>query len=174
FNPFEGPEIKHILQTTDAQEEIWYSCYFGGEAANIAYNLSLTIKLQGQLNVNALQLAVDELIARHESLRSSFSPDGKYINVFSSVFTNIDLVDYSQLSVEKAKEAIHNYTEQDTNTAFDLTKGPLIRFAMLKLDEEVYNFTITAHHIVCDGWSVGIIMQEIGALYSSKVLHKSH
>ncbi|SDT20184.1 amino acid adenylation domain-containing protein [Maribacter dokdonensis] len=174
FNPFEGPEIKHILQTTDAQEEIWYSCYFGGEAANIAYNLSLTIKLQGQLNVNALQLAVDELIARHESLRSSFSPDGNYINVFSSVFTNIDLVDYSQLSVEKAKEAIHNYTEQDTNTAFDLTKGPLIRFALLKLDEEVFNFIITAHHIVCDGWSVGIIMQEISALYSSKLLHKSH
>lgn len=174
FNPFKGPEIKHILPTTDSQEEIWHSCYFGGEDANIAYNLSLTIELRGELNVGALQLAVDELIARHESLRSSFSPDGKYINVYTSVITNINLIDYSHLSVGEKNQEINIYTDKDVNTAFDLTKGPLIRFTLIKVKEGVFNFIITAHHIVCDGWSVGIIMQEIGALYSSKVLNQPH
>ncbi|WP_405410867.1 non-ribosomal peptide synthetase [Maribacter sp. Asnod1-A12] len=174
FNPFEGPEIKHILRTTDAQEEIWYSCYFGGDDANRAYNLSLTIEFSGQLNITALQWALDMLISRHESLRSVFSPDGKYINVFSSQGASIDFQDFSKLNIADREIELTNYTKQDTNTAFNLTKGPLIRFALLKVEDQMHQLVINTHHIVCDGWSVGIIMQEIGALYSSKVENRQH
>ncbi|MEP2281000.1 amino acid adenylation domain-containing protein [Maribacter sp.] len=174
FNPFEGPELKHILHTTDAQEEIWYSCYFGGEDANKAYNLSLTIDFQGKLDVAALQWSVDMLISRHESLRSVFSPDGKFINVFTSIITNIDLQDFSQVPEKDKQNQIDRYTKQDTGRAFDLTKEQLIRFAILKIDDYKYQFIMTTHHIVCDGWSLGIIMQELGVLYSSKVKNVPH
>ncbi|MDF4201851.1 amino acid adenylation domain-containing protein [Maribacter sp. SA7] len=174
FNPFEGPELKHILHTTDAQEEIWYSCYFGGEDANKAYNLSLTIEFQGELDVAALQWSVDMLISRHESLRSVFSPDGKFINVFTSIIANIDLQDFSQVPEQDKENEIDKYTKQDTGRAFDLTKEQLIRFAILKTDDYKYQFIMTTHHIVCDGWSLGIIMQELGALYSSKVKNVPH
>lgn len=174
FNPFEGPAIKHILHTTDAQEEIWYSCYFGGEDANRAYNLSLSIKFTGEIDVIALQWALDMLISRHESLRSVFSPDGKFINVFDAQIANIDFQDYSKLSATETDIEVGKYTKQDTNTAFDLTKGPLIRFGLLKLENQLHQLVINTHHIVCDGWSVGIIMQEIGELYSAKVENRDH
>ncbi|WP_036151603.1 non-ribosomal peptide synthetase [Maribacter forsetii] len=174
FNPFEGPELKHILHTTDAQEEIWYSCYFGGDDANKAYNLSLTIAFQGKLDVAALQWSVDMLINRHESLRSVFSPDGKFINVFSSIIANIDLQDFSDLPTLDKETAIKNYTKQDIGKAFDLTKEQLIRFAILKTDVYNFQFIMTTHHIVCDGWSLGIIMQELGALYSARVKNVQH
>ena len=125
FNPFEGPAIKHILHTSDAQEEIWYSCYFGGEDANRAYNLSLSIDFTGEIDVIALQWALDMLISRHESLRSVFSPDGKFINVFDAQIANIDFQDYSKLSATETDIEVSKYIKQDTNTAFDLTKGPL-------------------------------------------------
>ncbi|WP_396632336.1 amino acid adenylation domain-containing protein [Maribacter sp. R86514] len=174
FNPFEGPEIKHILHTTDAQEEIWYSCYFGGDDANKAYNLSLTIEFEGNLDITALQWSVDMLISRHESLRSVFSPDGKFINVFSSIITNIDLQDYAGLSAQDKEAAIKEFTKNDTGRAFDLTKEPLIRFTVLRIEEFKYQLIMTTHHIVCDGWSLGIIMQELGALYSAKVKNIPH
>ncbi|WP_282049074.1 non-ribosomal peptide synthetase [Maribacter aquivivus] len=174
FNPFEGPEIKHILHTTDAQEEIWYSCYFGGDDANKAYNLSLTIEFEGDLDITALQWSVDMLISRHEALRSVFSPDGKFINVFVAIIANIDLQDYAGLSSQDKDAAIKSYTKNDTGKAFDLTKEPLIRFAVLRTEADKFQFIMTTHHIVCDGWSLGIIMQELGALYSAKVKNVPH
>ncbi|WP_291967827.1 non-ribosomal peptide synthetase [Maribacter sp.] len=174
FNPFEGPKLKHILHTTDAQEEIWYSCYFGGDDANKAYNLSLTIEFEGELDVSALQWSVDMLVSRHESLRSVFSPDGKFINVFSSIITNIDLQDFSTLPAIDKAAAIEEFTKYDTGKAFDLTKEQLIRFTVLKTDNYRYQLIMTTHHIVCDGWSLGIIMQELGALYSARVKNEHH
>ncbi len=174
FNPFAGPEIAHLLRITDSQEELWHSCLFGGEDANRAYNESLSLVLTGDLDYDALQKAFLTLIQRHESLRAAFSPDGKFMCIFSQVEFKIDFHDLSNLSAMEKKAQTDGYLNEDAHRSFDLINGPLIRVGLLKLEEEKHHLVITTHHIVCDGWSYGIILQELGALYSANVQNTPH
>ena len=169
FNPFDGPEIEHVLHVTDSQEELWHSCLFGGEDANRAYNESLSLILEGNLNRKALDYAVYMLIQRHEALRSVFSADGRFMCVLTNLKIEIDHHDISEVSEVEKKKQTKDYLDQDAQCSFDLINGPLIRVGLIKLDNKTHRLVITAHHIICDGWSYGIILQELGKLYSSKV-----
>ncbi len=167
FNPFSGPEIERVISTTKAQEEIWIACKLGGSNANRAYNESVSLKFQGALNEEAMEKACNTLISRHQSLRAVFSTDGRFMTVFKS--TDIDFVhkDISSRSVEDQDKFIAHFIKDDVEIIFDLTKGPLIKFGLIKRSETEYQFVLTAHHIICDGWSIGIILQELGILYSA-------
>ena len=90
FNPFAGPEIEKVIYTTKSQSEIWTSCYFGGNDANRAYNLSFTIDFDGLLNTQAIELAIQTLVNRHESLRAAFSIDGVYMSIFKQLSKETD------------------------------------------------------------------------------------
>lgn len=174
FNPFDGPVIEKVILTTQSQAEIWIACKLGGEDANRGYNESITLVLEGKLNLSALKSAIQLLVKRHESLRSVFSADGRFMSIMEYTPLTIEQLDYSPQSSEEKEDAISNYILGDANYVFDLIKGPLFKAGLLKINNVEHQLVITAHHIICDGWSLGIILEELGALYSSTVTSTTH
>ncbi len=174
FNPFAGPAIERIIHTTPSQAEIWIACKLGDDDANRAYNESITLILKGNLNTEALYKALQELLKRHETLRSVFSTDGRFMTIFEQLSIPIDHQDIAQLSDSEKDKFLKNYLSGDANYIFDLVKGPLLKVGLIKSSDTENHLVITGHHIVCDGWSLGIILQELGGLYSANILNTQH
>lgn len=169
FNPFKGPSVERVLYTTQSQAEIWIACKMGGEDANRAYNESVSLILKGSLNNEALDDAIQKLVNRHEALRSTFSTDGRFMTIFEAVQITLFYQDISRLSINEKQTVVSNYLSEDAHFIFDLVKGPLLKIGLLKLSEKEHQLIITSHHIICDGWSMGIMLEEIGSFYSASV-----
>jgi amino acid adenylation domain-containing protein len=170
FNPFSGPVIEKVIPIIQAQSEIWIACKLGGEDANRAYNESVSLVLKGNLNKVAIEDAIEKLVKRHEALRSTFSPDGRFMTIYEEFPLELSYLDFSHFDNIEKNGAIKDYLKGDANNIFDLNKGPLLKIGLLKLSKLEHQLVITGHHIVCDGWSMGIILQELGSLYSSYIL----
>jgi amino acid adenylation domain-containing protein len=174
FNPFEGPTVERIIYTTQSQAEIWIACKLGDIDANRAYNESVSLILKGNLNKEAIQNAIQNLVERHESLRSVFSTDGRFMTVFEYRSVDIDYQDLSELSVIEKEKTLKNYLLTNANAVFDLVKGPLFKVGLIQFSETEHHLILTAHHIICDGWSIGIMLEELGSLYSAYILNTNH
>jgi len=173
FNPF-SPEIERVIQTTNSQQEIWTDCIFGGSDANKAYNLSVSINFKGNLSIETFERAVKTLITRHEALRSVFSPDGRFMCIYSDYNIEISKDDFSDMAAIEKESLISKHRKEQVSTLFDLVNGPLFRINLLKANDFETIATLTIHHIVGDGLSIDIILEELGALYSSYVENKEH
>jgi amino acid adenylation domain-containing protein len=171
FDPFPGPEIHSVTSLTESQMEIWLSCALGGEEGNAAYNESNSLHFFGSLSVPAIQKAVSTLTKRHESLRSVFSRDGKSMMVYKNITSPLLLEDISRLPAKEKSLYLEEHIRNQAIQLFNLEEGPLFRTTLLKLSEEEYHFTFTAHHLIIDGWSIGVVMQDLGRLYSAFVLN---
>ncbi len=173
FNPFAGPEIEKAIYTTKSQAEIWTSCFFGGNDANRAYNLSFTINFDGLFEIPAMELAIQTLVNRHESLRATFSTDGVYMSIIKQESIAIRKLDLSKLDEKAQNEAFENYKNEDALHIFNLVNGPLIKVGLIAFSDVKHSLVITVHHIICDGWSIGVILQELGIIYSAIVANKT-
>ena len=169
FNPFDGPKIEKVIPLTQAQAEVWIACEIGGEDANRAYNESISIILKGSLNIPALKDAKEKLINRHEALRSLFSPNGRFMTIVEDISTGIISKDISTLNSKEQDDELKSFLATEAHYVFDLVKGPLVKFTLVKLSEKEHQLIITAHHIICDGWSFGIILEELGIFYSAYI-----
>lgn len=167
FDPFAGPEISLIAPATEPQIEIWTSCLIGGAEANCAYNECFSLLLTGIFNTNAMMRALQQLVNMHEALRMSFSADGKNICVYKELVLDIDYKDLSGSTAAKRQDFINEYNKQIALSPFNLVTGPLFKASLFKLSENEHLLTFVAHHIVCDGWSIGIMMQDLSKLYSA-------
>jgi len=169
YNPFAGPEIARVIYTTQSQAEVWIACKLGGIDANRAYNESVSLILKGNLNKNAILKAVQRLVERHEVLRAVFSTDGRFMTIFKTHTIAVDYRDIFEFNdIEKLK-VLADYLTSDANYNFDLVKGPLFKVGLIKMSESEHQLILTAHHIICDGWSLGIILEELGSFYSAYV-----
>lgn len=173
FDPFNGLEILKVIQTTESQLEIWLSCIIGGNDANRSYNESVSLFLNGKLNIQAMTFSLQELIKRHELLRSTISSDGKSIFIYEYLPLTIDYQDLSESSQEEKDEYISKIQKADAEKAFHLKKGPLFRTYLIKLSENEFFLKLSAHHIICDGWSLGIILENVSKIYSAKISNTS-
>lgn len=169
FDPFSGAEISQVVPMTASQTEIWLSCTLGGDEGNMAYNESNSLRLTGELDVSAFKTALMVLFQRHESLRCSFSGNGKNMVIYSDTFHSLIQKDLSALNEVDQSNAVRQHLAADASHLFDLVEGPLLKISLLKLSSQVHLFTLTAHHLVVDGWSIGLIMEELGEIYSAKV-----
>ncbi|MBK0379127.1 non-ribosomal peptide synthetase [Mucilaginibacter segetis] len=167
FDPFAGPEILLIAPATEPQIEIWTSCLIGGSDASCAYNDSASLLLTGPFDDNAMRLALQALSDRHEALRTVFSGDGKTICVYNNPKISFDYHDISTQEAEQNASFIQNYARQNAITPMDLVYGPLFKTALFKLNNDEHYLTFIAHHIICDGWSVGVILQDLSKLYTA-------
>ncbi|TRX22987.1 non-ribosomal peptide synthetase [Flavobacterium franklandianum] len=173
FNPFAGPEIEKVIYTTKSQSEIWTSCYFGENDANRAYNLSFTLDFDGSLDTPAIELAIQTLVNRHESLRAAFSIDGVYMSIFKQLSITISKLNLSSLDEKSQIDAFEHYKNEEAHYIFDLVNGPLIKVGLIAFSDVKNSLILTVHHIICDGWSIGIILQELGIIYSALVENKT-
>lgn len=167
FDPFAQPEIEQRVPLAKPQEEIWLSCILGGDDANRAYNESVSLELNGQLDQNALKLALQDLILRHQSLRSIFKNEGPEILIFQNWPLNLVYQDFSNQNPVDQQEFINQFLQQEAQQTYQLDIGPLFRTTLFKLSPQQNYFTFSAHHIICDGWSIGILLQDLSKLYSA-------
>lgn len=165
----EPVEIEKVIQTTPSQMEIWLACKLGGKEANMAYNESISIQLTGNLSVKSLQEAFLKIIERHDGMRVIISPNGKHLMVLSTYELPIRLRDISEMSSEEKEKFLKKHSLETGTYQFNLTQGPLYVMELIKLDSMHHQLTFTGHHIIFDGWSLGVMLEELGNLYSSIV-----
>lgn len=152
-----------------AQQRLWFLQQLSLHPA--LYHISLALRLHGPLNLTALQQAMDALVARHESLRTTFpSRDGEPRQLIADQLRiPIPLIDLSTLpAMQRESEALRQATET-AQRPFDLTCGPLLRPVVFQLGPEDSLFDLTSHHIITDGWSQSVLIEELSALYTAFV-----
>ncbi|MGJ7489004.1 amino acid adenylation domain-containing protein [Variovorax sp. ZT4R33] len=167
FDPFALGAIAGVVPTTEAQREVWLAHRLGSQAS-LAYNESVDLQLDGVLDVGALSAAVTALLARHDALRATFSPDGEQLIVAAPGPIALPLNDLSALNAEARAEAMTKAHTEAVETPFDLEQGPLFRAALYRLAPTQHVLMMTAHHSVCDGWSWGVIAEDLGLLYAER------
>jgi amino acid adenylation domain-containing protein len=165
FDPFADGELLLTAPATESQKEIWASVQMGG-AANCAYNESQSLRLKGELDVKVLQSAVEHLVQRHEALRTTFSTDGNTLCIVASRQIKIPIIDLYNLEPQERQEKLGSILRQEVEQPFDLEHGPLFRAKIVKLQPQEHLAILTAHHIICDGWSWAVLMPDLGKLYS--------
>ncbi len=151
---------------TESQVEIWLAAQLGDEAS-CAFNESVSLRLQGQLDVPALQAAMTEVAARHDALRMTFSSTGEEIHIAAPRTFAYPVTDLSAQPAAEAELAYAELVAADARTAFDLIDGPTVRAHLVKLAQHSHVFLFTAHHIVCDGWSINVVINELAEIYAS-------
>src|ERR1700716_3641921 len=155
------------LPASFAQERLWFLDQL--EPGTAAYNLVRAFRITGPLNTNALSSAVRAVIRRHESLRTVFeSVDGAARQVvLSDVDVQIPILNLSDLPEgEREREALRIASEEGKKP-FDLTRGPLLRTALLQLSRDQYILVLAMHHVITDGWSISILFRELAHCYEA-------
>ncbi|HET8773527.1 MAG TPA: amino acid adenylation domain-containing protein, partial [Thermoanaerobaculia bacterium] len=152
-----------------AQQRLWFLAQFDA-AASAAYSMPAAFRLRGDLDVAALQAALDRLVARQESLRARFvAIDGVPYQEFASPDCGFALLrtDLSALPAEERDATVGAIVAEEARAPFDLSAGPLIRGRLLTLAGDEHVLLITQHHIVSDGWSLAILVREVAELYTA-------
>ncbi len=170
FPAIQARTDREQLPLSRAQERLWFLNQFEGSSGT--YNIPGAYRVSGNLDINALQLALSEIVRRHEVLRTSFpTHDSKPIQVINPQTTiNINLVDLQQLELKEREIIVLQEIQKEATTPFDLDAGlPLLRCSLLQLASTDYVLLLTAHHIVFDGWSIGIFIKELSSLYAAFV-----
>ncbi len=111
--------------------------------------------------------ALQGIVNMHQALRMSFSGDGKNICVYNELKLHVDYQDISTFSAKQQQFFLKNNNKNNVTIPFDLTNGPLFKTSLFKLADDEHYLTFVAHHIICDGWSIGIMMQDLSKLYSA-------
>lgn len=168
-----APVNQAINQRTDvspcplsfAQERLWFLAQM--EPDNPFYNMAGVVQLQGNLNVPVLEQALNEVVRRHQALRTSFriieNEARQVINGQTAItLAHIDLTALNELQQQSVVKVIE---EREAHRVFDLQQTPLLRAALLKLDDERYVLLMTLHHIVADEWSLRLLINEVGTYY---------
>jgi amino acid adenylation domain-containing protein/non-ribosomal peptide synthase protein (TIGR01720 family) len=155
------------LPLSFAQQRLWFLNQL--EPDNPVYNIPVAINLTGCLNIPALQQSFSEVLRRHESLRTSFSViDTQAVQVVAPPMPfDLPLSDLSDLEHPEDEQVIQAIANEEGARPFDLGQPPLLRGRLLRLAQEKHVLLVTMHHIVSDGWSMGILIREVGALYTA-------
>jgi amino acid adenylation domain-containing protein len=149
------------------QERHWFIDQL--ETNHAVNNAPDGVLLKGRLKVPALEQALGEIIRRHEILRATFKiVDGSPAQVIAPATSfRLPLINLSDLSGLDQQRQLRRLAQAEESRRFDLAAGPLLRAALLRFDEETHVLLLTAHHIVCDSWSVEVLNRELGALYQA-------
>lgn len=149
------------------QEGVWYLEQLQPDKAT--YNMSIAWQLEGRLNIAALESAFNALMQRHETLRTSFQIiDEQPVQIIAPELTLIiQTVDLQHLEKQEQEKQALELAQKERDTPFDLTQAPLLRVTLVQLATDAHIFLLTWHHIISDGWSVGILTKELSALYAT-------
>ena len=149
---------------SDAQLEIWLSSQQSAET-NCAYNEISSLVVLGELNLDNLKQAIDKVVQRHASLRSTFSADGREIIVHDEPSYTFESFDWSREDRSKLSGLQSEIVDDLGNAPFDLENGPLLRVIAQTLDANQHKLTFAAHHVVLDGWSLAVFCRDLGHFY---------
>ncbi|GCE59889.1 linear gramicidin synthase subunit B [Microcystis aeruginosa NIES-4285] len=165
-SPYQGGLGGDQVPLTEAQRQLWILAQLG-ENGSTAYNQSVTLQLRGPLNPVAMNQAIQQISDRHEALRTKINAQGDSQEILPQVEINCPILDFS-LDQASAQQQAEQWLKEESQKPFDLSQGSLVRWQLLKLEPELHLLVLTAHHIISDGWSMGVILRELGELYSAK------
>ncbi len=149
-----------------AQQRFWFLAQMNGD--NRAYHVPVRLRLTGELDAAALRRALDRLVARHETLRTSFnSVEGQPFQLIAAEDSGFDLREHDLRQRGDAETELQRLIVEEVDTAFDLQAGPLIRGRLVRLGEREHVLLITLHHIVSDDWSMRVLTHELNVLYDA-------
>jgi len=168
--PLESPTVQTTvieIPLTEAQMEIWLSVQLGDEAS-CAYNESFTLSMRGDLDGQALRDSLNDLLNRHEGLRATIIPERSSLRISSVNQLSLSIEDVSPASASQRAAALENAKQEEASRAFDLVNGPTIRFRLFRLESQLHALVVTGHHIICDGWSTNVLLDELSTLYAAR------
>ncbi len=150
-----------------AQQRLWFLEQL--EPNTALYNIPVAVRITGPLDLDALQRSLDAIVARHESLRTTFATrGGEPVQVIADeMHLPIQQVDLSDLDRAQQDARVQRLALEEAQKPFDLEKGPLVRFKLLRLGDEEHVALLTMHHIIADGWSMGVFINELGRFYDA-------
>lgn len=162
-----GIEAEDRQALSYAQQRMWFLWQLDPQSG--AYNLPGAVRLTGRLNLVALEQAFASLVERHETLRTVFQrqADDSLLQVPASAPLVIAHEDFSALPADERERAVTHAAEQQSVLPFDLAVGPLLRVTLLKLAEQEHVLLLTLHHIVSDGWSMNVLIDEFIRCYDA-------
>ncbi|MCF2715869.1 amino acid adenylation domain-containing protein [Paenibacillus sp. UKAQ_18] len=163
-----GLEIEKVVNLTPLQEGMLVHALMEPESQ--AYYEQLRISIRGDLDWNALQKSFQLLVQRHETLRSNIyhkSASRSRLIVFKKRNTAITYENMTELTGKEQADAIRRFMDVDRNSHYDLSRDMLIRMAVLQTDKDAYTLLLSFHHIIMDGWCIGIIMDELLTAYEA-------
>ncbi len=153
---------------SNAQRRLWILGQY--EDGSVAYNLPNTVELFGEYDKDIFDEAINKVVKRHEILRTIFKEDEygeirQWVIASEKFKFNMDFVDLR--NQENGKEELFKYISQDSYKAFDLENGPLLRVSLLQLEDQHYVFYYNMHHIISDGWSMDVLINDTKSFYES-------
>ncbi|MCL4850895.1 MAG: amino acid adenylation domain-containing protein, partial [Bryobacteraceae bacterium] len=153
-----------------AQQRLWFLDQLAPGSS--FYNVPAAVPLRMPLNATLLERSLNEIIRRHEVLRTRFvTVDGQPVQVIAEALAvEVPLVDLRHFPEGERQAEATRLANVEARQPFDLTRGPLLRASLLRLQDSEYVFCLTVHHVVCDGWSMGLLFQELNQLYTAYAL----
>ncbi len=168
-DPFAEVPLTRVVPSTEPQREVWLADQLS-TAASLAYNESVSLRLTGPLDVSALQAATRALVERHDALRATFGSDGQTLCIADTASAlEVGSVSLDALPAAERDASVARILREEVDRGFDLEQGPLLRARLLKLQAQEHLLVLTAHHIVCDGWSFGVLVKDLGQLYACQL-----
>jgi amino acid adenylation domain-containing protein len=155
------------LPLSFAQQRLWFLDQL--QPGNPLHNLPLAVRLTGHLHRAALEQTINEIIRRHEALRTRFAVvEGQAVQVIAPELRwELPVADLSHLPDDESEAEVKRIAGDEARQQFDLSTGPLLRARLLRLSMEEYVLLFTMHHIVSDGWSMSVLVREVSAIYPS-------
>jgi amino acid adenylation domain-containing protein len=158
----------YVYPASFAQQRLWFLHQMLPDSP--LYNVAHVVYIPTSLDVEALERSIQEIVRRHESLRTTFAAvSGVPMQVIvDDVTIPLAVLDLTHLPSSEARhEEAQRLTDEEAGRAFDLVHGPLLRIKLLRLGEETYWLLLNMHHSICDGWSMSILLRELAALYTA-------
>ncbi len=167
LEPIPPASREQDLPLSFSQQRLWFLDQMEGNTLH--YNVTSRVRLQGDLNLKALAQALTEIVRRHEILRTTFaSTDGQPTQIINPVTPlSLTVEDVPGNNAEERASTARSIARDDAEQPFDLSRGPLFRIRLLRLAEAEHLALLTMHHIISDGWSTSVLINELMALYSA-------
>jgi amino acid adenylation domain-containing protein len=155
----------YVLPPSYAQQRLWLAYQLDKDGS--AYNIIKAIGMKGDLNKEALERSINEVINRHETLRTSFDDEGGALRqvIRGEAGLTIKVEQLEAGTREQMRKQAEEEASREAGRGFDLSKWPLMRLRLLRVDEQEHILLIVMHHIISDGWSMGVMMRELGRIY---------
>jgi len=165
--PFEFVSREEDLPLSFAQQRLWFLDQL--EPGSDAYNMPGAVRMSGSLDQTALEKSLDEIVRRHETLRTTFQVRaGKPVQVVAAPAPlNIPVTDLRELPLNEREAQLDEILAREAREPFDLGRGPLLRVKLVRHADDEHVLLVTMHHIVSDGWSLDLFLREMATLYQA-------
>jgi amino acid adenylation domain-containing protein len=153
------------VPVTIPQKGLWLSSKLN-DSLSCAYNESITLHLTGEVDLDVLERAVHALVEKHDAMRATFAADGSTMTISDKVIYEHQRIELDKVSEGQAREQFDAIQRRDASTPFNLKNGSLFRCYIVIMPRKQYYIVLTSHHIVCDGWSLDVLISDLCIFYN--------